>query len=702
MVDESRGRYRQDEAHPQSASERAAADERLAELARLIAQDDPFADLMASQPAARPAAPRAPEPRAQEPRAPMGGRQPLPQASRGPESRGQEPRGQETRGQDYRAPEPRPADPRQPPRNHEPRPRDPRLEPRQPDPRGQAPRGEAPRGQEPERHDPRMDAPRAPTDPRANLRIPAYGQGNRAPRDMPLGSPGPLSNYARDVYADPTRNAADPYPGQPHQHALENQARELNRNPSRPVSRQQDPFVDTRRPAVTERARDTSSAGAAAVADALGQGFDFDGMDAPVPPPRQPQGYGAARQPAGRPAAVPEARGTEPRASDAQLPDFLARDRSAQRPAAPAGRQPLAPVAPAQPAAPARPGPEADEDERLDLGAHDRGAAEDVYDDEADVDYTAEYEAFDAEQRARKRKRLVVVTALVLLGTVALTGFYVWRQGGGGSAHFASSADGQPPVIKADDTPNKVTPDKPTGDPNGDGQKVIYDRVGADAPQGGEKVVPREEQPVDVTQAAQPRNVTVGAPTPSTPAPTGAMPASGAAPAAAGAGATEPRRVRTLTVRADGTVVDAPAPAPVSPTTPVGGASPTDSTPIAYAPATPAGDDAGVPLPPNRDPAGGTQTAAVDAASGLSTASGFFVQLASVGSQAEAQGVWKSAQTKYPGVLGNYKPSIRRVDLADKGIYYRTQVGPFANRDQAVNLCQNLRTQGGQCMVQKY
>ncbi|MBS7540357.1 SPOR domain-containing protein [Ancylobacter lacus] len=744
MVDESRVRFRQDEAHPQPTPERTAADERLAELARLIAQDDPFADLMpGGAPPAPPrrdpraaAPPRPPEPRAPEPR-PADPRYAEPRAPQPPEPRGYAPRAPEPR-----APEPRYADPRY-------------TDPRPSDPRAAEPRPVAP--------PPRGPASR-PADP--------YAQStpSRPPREMPPSSPGSLSAYARDVYADPAR-APEPYPNQPHSHAIADQARDLSRGFARAPQRPADPYADpARRPAgappapgypqppAQERARGALSAAEAAVAAALGQSLDFDALESPVPPPRSaPQGQPRPpeqRAPAPQPRSdyrAPEARAPEPRPQPPRAPEpwpaegrghdprserlndpraERAHDPRSERlplsraepaapirervaippapPAAPAARQPVAP--PPQP-----PRPAAEEAHPVAYDEDRSAEAEDMYEeDEGAYEYEAEYEAADEEQRARKRRRLAVVTVLVLLATAGVSGFYFYRHMGGGSASHVASSDGQPPVIRADDQPNKMTPEKQAG--GADSQKIIYDRVGGDAAGGTERVVPREEQPVDVSQAAQPRNVTSGYPTPSAPAPTGAMPAEGTAPGTA-AGATEPKRVRTLTVRADGSVVESPsaAPAPAGgpmPDSPAATPAPTDAAPIAYSSPTPVeAPAANVPLPPTRTaatppanlaqaPAAGA--AANGAAAGLSTASGFFVQIAAGRSQAEAQAAWKTAQGKYPTVLGSYASSVRRVDLGDRGIFFRAQVGPFASRDQAANLCQNLRNQGGDCMVQKY
>jgi cell division protein FtsN len=51
-------------------------------------------------------------------------------------------------------------------------------------------------------------------------------------------------------------------------------------------------------------------------------------------------------------------------------------------------------------------------------------------------------------------------------------------------------------------------------------------------------------------------------------------------------------------------------------------------------------------------------------------------------------------------VLGSQPHQIRKADLGSKGVYYRAMVGPFSNREQAVQLCSSLKQAGGDCVVQ--
>jgi cell division protein FtsN len=45
---------------------------------------------------------------------------------------------------------------------------------------------------------------------------------------------------------------------------------------------------------------------------------------------------------------------------------------------------------------------------------------------------------------------------------------------------------------------------------------------------------------------------------------------------------------------------------------------------------------------------------------------------------------------------------VKRVDLGEKGVYYRAFAGPFSSVDQATQVCSNLKAAGGpQCIIQR-
>jgi SPOR domain len=187
--------------------------------------------------------------------------------------------------------------------------------------------------------------------------------------------------------------------------------------------------------------------------------------------------------------------------------------------------------------------------------------------------------------------------------------------------------------------------------------------------------VPREEQPVDVRSAA--RSVppgTIGAS-----GATGSVLPPAAAPSqASAAGATEPKKVKTVAIRPD-----QPSGAPT--------ANPSARTPApaAVTPASPPTRVATVPVTPTPAP---TRSSATEGVTHM-------VQISSQLSESDAQASFRSLQQKYPAVLGGQPMAIQRADLGDKvGVRYRVRVGPYT-AEHANELCNNLKNAGGQCIV---
>jgi cell division septation protein DedD len=79
---------------------------------------------------------------------------------------------------------------------------------------------------------------------------------------------------------------------------------------------------------------------------------------------------------------------------------------------------------------------------------------------------------------------------------------------------------------------------------------------------------------------------------------------------------------------------------------------------------------------------------------------GYVVQLTAQRSEAEAQTSFRNLQVKYP-VLSGRQPLIRRKDQGDRGIFFAAQVGPFGAKSDADQLCEQLKSAGGSCFVQR-
>ncbi len=77
------------------------------------------------------------------------------------------------------------------------------------------------------------------------------------------------------------------------------------------------------------------------------------------------------------------------------------------------------------------------------------------------------------------------------------------------------------------------------------------------------------------------------------------------------------------------------------------------------------------------------------------------VQLASFKSSKDAEKEWKNLSRKYSSILKEYKHYIVSKDIAGRGLFYRLQVGPFDNADDANNTCKELKEAGTNCLIVK-
>lgn len=369
-------------------------------------------------------------------------------------------------------------------------------------------------------------------------------------------------------------------------------------------------------------------------------------------------------------------------------------------------------------------------------------------DDHAYVD-EADYEGEGYEDEAsggRRRTGFVLVATIFGLAVLGTAGAFGYR-----AIFGAAIAPSLPPIIKAEDGPNKIVPTA-----NAQGSPGQADTTSADS---GEKLVSREEQPVNIQPPAAPsttprmvstvpvfpgstRGIGPGSPAaayPIAPMASGS-PAFGLAPATAGVAsstpAPSPPPADTGTAAANQpaqsrATVAAPAPPASAATKKIHtvairsdqsdstDATSTSSTQRAIKPAAdanaplsivPSGGDTAPPAPPATHqrsaparPAPVNTAAATtnDAVAAGAAGGGYAVQVASQHSEAEVQDSFRALQAKYPDVLGGRQPIIRRADLGSRGIYFRALVGPFASAEEAASMCSNLKAAGGSCLVQK-
>ncbi|SCY51567.1 SPOR domain-containing protein [Rhizobium sp. NFACC06-2] len=376
------------------------------------------------------------------------------------------------------------------------------------------------------------------------------------------------------------------------------------------------------------------------------------------------------------------------------------------------------------------------------------------------VDHQAAYREEDERGGRRWIMPVAAAIGLVLIGG----GVYALVSGGSSS----TGSNGAPVIISADNDPMKVVPENPGGRvvPNQD--KAVYDRVagGSAADPKQPALISSNEQPVDVVQRTLiPEQLPLegendadveaaGTPVGETEDPRLLSPEEKAAQTE-GSAATgvSPRKVRTMIVKPDGTLVaqevEVPAAQPpkadkveelAAPQTAKPGegapaviaasrvpAAPEQAQPQANTPAAaakPAAQSA-APLPaarPSSQPANVVATvtnqgnvrpatapaqpqaaqqqtaAATPAATSTPSAGGYYIQIASLPSQAEAQKSYQNMSAKFGSVIGGRGVDIKAAEIAGKGTFYRVRI-PAGDKNEAVALCEKFRSAGGSCLV---
>jgi hypothetical protein len=194
-----------------------------------------------------------------------------------------------------------------------------------------------------------------------------------------------------------------------------------------------------------------------------------------------------------------------------------------------------------------------------------------------------------------------------------------------------------------------------------------------------------------------------------------------------------PRKVRTMVVKPDGTLVpreeEAPQVAAAEPADPAPqhvvaddrtGAVPTvedDNVAAAGEEAQePAGANAAAaatprtaPIAPQRpsdqpvDVVGEVKPDRVASAAPTNAAvpaGAWSMQIASQPTAESAQSTYQTLSRRYASVLGGHEVSIVKADIAGKGTFYRVRV-PTGSRNDAIELCESYKAAGGNCFVSK-
>ena len=242
------------------------------------------------------------------------------------------------------------------------------------------------------------------------------------------------------------------------------------------------------------------------------------------------------------------------------------------------------------------------------------------------------------------RRRGAILTMMVSVAAIASFGSVVWwahnqdvRAGGKGL---------EPLVVQAPTTPTRVKPENAGGLVPPDQDKEVYNRISP----GAVPIQPEKLLPGPTT----PRLPAGGMPTPSAPK--------------------EPETAKTPTpVQA---AASTPAPAPALPANP-----PTVTQAPSSAPASESGPSIASLIEGMSGPTGGWR-----------------IQIASVKSEDIAKSTWARLQAAHGDVLASLRMQPARVDLGDKGVWYRVQAGPLDEK-QAHSVCSTLKTRKTDCVA---
>ncbi|MEM7301067.1 MAG: SPOR domain-containing protein [Pseudomonadota bacterium] len=340
-------------------------------------------------------------------------------------------------------------------------------------------------------------------------------------------------------------------------------------------------------------------------------------------------------------------------------------------------------------------------------------------------DYVGEEDGEDEQRSGGGLKVAAVILAVALFGGL---GALAWNFVGG-------SETAQPAkIVLASDDPVKVKPEQPGGQTIPNQDQAVYNEVSGE----GETKPPQtalksgSTEPIALEPAGDKS--------------TERLTASSNDENKQGLDAVTPRRVRTVVVKPDGTILlpaaDGAAPNTAEPSTEVAAltrginpqpratdsgtqpqnsaasstsgtgtetTSSTEPTTAVFEGGSPATGK--IPLPtfrnPNDAPAQPVQTAAVQPQPAATSqpapsaaTSAWAVQISSQRSEADAKASYANLRRRFSSVIGDRGYDIRRATVGEKGVFYRVRVHA-KSRNDAIALCQRYERAGGSCFASR-
>jgi hypothetical protein len=313
---------------------------------------------------------------------------------------------------------------------------------------------------------------------------------------------------------------------------------------------------------------------------------------------------------------------------------------------------------------------------------------------------------------------VVGVLAALLLGG----GAYLYFQNSGATL----GGSNEPVIIKADNSPIKEVPADPGGASVPNQDQAVYEQVeGNDVSVANQStLVKSTEEPVDIVQRTLNPSILPleGRDLAGDDKNTDRLSPTDAAAAQANDAVqplVTPRRVQTVIVQSDGTIITREAPAPTAvedttvaaPTvaeTPVPAAQPVETAlatpePTPAPTSTPTADPVPVAqpetaVPLSNDTAAAIANAPVQPAQPASNYTGYYMQIASQPSLAAAESSYGSLSSRFNSILGGLPVEYQTANIEGKGTFHRVRI-QAGSRGEANSLCSRYKSAGGSCFV---
>lgn len=291
--------------------------------------------------------------------------------------------------------------------------------------------------------------------------------------------------------------------------------------------------------------------------------------------------------------------------------------------------------------------------------------------------------------------------ALIAVGATIAFGTSIWYAYQYGVNQQVAA---NPPLIKAEEGPTKLKPDDPGGMSVPDRDKLVYERVTDTPPEPrAERLLPPPDEPMAKPDAPPPPPA-VTSPSHSAGTETSQDVAAAAPPAPPAPNAEAPDNASTQEELPSATVgtLNAIAPAAAPPTPTAADPKPAEKRTVPSETSEPAKTpDAPkqIAKAPPPKPQAATKAPSKPKPEKVALADAYRVQLASFRSSEAANAAWTKLRKSNISLLRDLTAHVTRVELGQKGTFYRLQAGSFSQQDRARSVCTELKARQVDCLV---